>query len=255
MEPTVKTRKLDDRRSKRYGRLVTVYCDPGTRIGGNGALATAIRSRMEADAAKPLGERRFDGGHYYDCQVGSYFFGASATGGTDVSVTFLIPAAKPSLICSEGEGIAWGDDVAADLVVPVVRELAAERLLFEARERIAEDATKVARWLASVAVEEAQKVTRYEQRMAALKAELDAEIKAQLKELHKGGDQHESVTKAIAEWRNERGVEDPKGPVSDEAVRFGFAHAKRYAQVPHWSRGHGTNLTVSDLFPTPNEES
>ncbi len=242
-DTTVHTgRRTDDRRNKMYGRTVEITIDPKRP-----AVESTVRAYV-GERVSNVGE--LNGVRYEreGVSIGGYF----VQGYTACTFRFFIPADKPSKIISEDDALAWGERL-----VPTLREAVAKGVADAAthahREKVTEDATRIARWIGGCAVDAAEKAVRYKQRLAALKAELDAEISVQLSELV-DGEQRASIDKAIAEEVERRAATDK--PMSEEAVTFGFEHAGDYAKAPgpFGFRSTPQQLNVTDLYPEEEED-
>lgn len=152
--------KTDDRKNKDYHARLTVGCDvTGVRWGDN-ELRTEI---MEAVRSHMPGRHDAGSDHRGD--------------GLYVYVTFKYPADKPSLIRSEGDlinhenpGIQSGLARAVEAGLQTYNRHVglANRVRF---------ANVCGRHAASVVAKQAKRAVRYDQRLAALKAELEAEAR------------------------------------------------------------------------------
>jgi hypothetical protein len=98
-------------------------------------------------------------------------------------------------------------------------------------EQVANHATQLAKNIADEAKDRAEKVVRYKQRLAGLRAEMEAEMKIQLKEVRE-------------EWSPEDAV---KGGFLPDSVGAGFHYADQYLCIPGLRLGIETRLTVRDI--------
>lgn len=205
-------KRTDDRRNKVYHRTVSIiFTDP--RSAALGRAQHELRKQLTPSPSR----------------VGTYDPNPQWPKKADyfkpyrIHLTFVLAADKPSLIVSEGEAIFEYRavlDTLCEQINTIVSELEAEDNSKADRERVAEQATRLAKWIGAEAKERALAITRFEQRLAGLKAELEVETATQLKKFEPEAD------KDIAE-HNAKHADDL---FTDEEMEIAKAHAAGFAK-------------------------
>lgn len=217
MNITYDTKRVDDRRNKHYSRVVRVF------VYGDQEELAGVQESVLADVMRPIlaGHAKVRGGSLYE------------PGARGVIVTFS--ASKPSQIFDEEtavNAVKACEDHVRDSIAEQQQAWAAVKLA----ERDAEQATRLAAWIGENAAQKAQEVTRYNQRLAALDAELAAETKVQLDAFLAGDKVETGAAQATADF-------------SERAIATARVHASRYAgSTPRGFPGSGrAGLKVEDL--------
>jgi len=207
MQTTVhaSSKRVDDRRNRRYGRSVTVSVtgiEPADVAGG---AHYVLRRHTFAGSNKPLHAWGDDGRRYGDSRGGS------------VSVEFFAKVSRPSDIPDELTATRWAEAFVPE-VVAIIKSLIVKRAEHERRERLARQATRIADHIGKQAREQAKDVVRYKQRLAALEAELEAEVEAQLRTEIAGID--DAIVEHNAEYPDDKFEPEAVEVAKREAHRF-----------------------------------
>lgn len=198
----------DDRRNKTYNRkVVVIFTDP---------RSAALRAQAELCRCldpKPSNVGTYDPNPRWPSPKDGFE-------PHQIRLTFTLTAERPSLIASEGEAISEYRATLGTLteqINTVIGELEAEDNSKANCERTAKQATRLAEWISGEAKERALDLTRFEQRLAGLKAELEAEIATQLKKF----EPEEGIVKHNTEHADDQ--------FTDEELTIAKAHAGEFA--------------------------
>jgi hypothetical protein len=213
--------RSDDRKNKWYYRSIAVR-GPLPKGAGPYAVNDAVRPLL------PEGLR--------SVKADVWDFVRSSAEPTMGIWSWKVRAEKPSQIMAEEDA----KQLAHDTLVPALRlaiiqvgEAAAERLR---RERVLKQATRLASAAGKAVRQRAKEATRYEQRLAALHAELKAETEVQVRKVRDTGE----IAESAAAWDED---------FDAEAVEAATRLFDRFATP---SRGllprYETELTITDVF-------
>lgn len=210
---TISSTRQDDRRNKAYARRVDVYM----RELPEGVSPYAAGDAMESP--KPYVHNQFTN--------------------NSASFTWTFKAEQPSEIISEKEGI---DRVEAMIpaLMNALAETKADRERGEHRERERRLAVHFAGQIGKIAHKRAREACRYDQRLAALHAELDAEIDVQVEKAR--GD--EKMMTALDETH-----------ISELVQRKAFEFADRYARRRDGIFDEVAEPTVEEIFGDDDEDA
>lgn len=236
----------DDRRNKDYHRDVTV------------ALKVAFENNQERDRiphpaavraiARELLKKR--GIHFHtDPDIATGACGAKLTrfiahdsylqwspAMLHWSVRFA--AKRPSEIPAESTVVAWVREHVVPALATAFRRAAEHKREHERRKEAVKQANHIGSWAANLVLDRAKKATRYDQRLAALQAEMDAEIAVQAEQMREDRVIEDAVANA-----EERGAPEP------EALAYAVEHFDK--RLVGWSTPFRTSpeWRESDLFP------
>lgn len=154
-----------------------------------------------------------------------------------------IPASRPKKILSEADA----EKLARSVFIPALREAIVtareEATEFARREQATRQASRIARWAGKRVRDRAKGIVRYEQRLAALTAELDAEIAVQSEKLLKDGDIDKAVAKS-AEAETKPETFEP------EAIEAAKRLLRRFADLSEDNIFRGpVEIKRSEVFP------
>jgi hypothetical protein len=153
---------------------------------------------------------------------------------------FRLHAKRPSAIPSAVTATEWTRLHVVPALKVAIGAAHAHAQEGRRRETAAHEANRVGLWAAKVVMERSRTATRYEQRLAALRAEMDAEIAVQARTFVNDGD-------------FASGIERAEAAMQPEAIEYAREHFVEYTKgwstfmniAPEWREG--------DLFP--EEES
>jgi len=231
----------DDRRRKQYYRTICVYAPELPEDVSAYDIARQIQlhrswSKLEVGDVEAWGEKE--------------------RGDAGATWTWRAHAPRPSKILDEEEA----RELATRVFVPAITRAwyAAVKASAENKRRdlALDQARRIADWAAGKAFDEALAMTRYEQRLAALVAELQAEVAVQCRKLLDEGTFDTAVASeeaCVPGARPRTPCACPSDAFEPEAIEAAKRHFPDFAKRKH-SPGHGlfSNsaplLTRSDLF-------
>ena len=154
-----------------------------------------------------------------------------------VSVRIRLKAAKPSEVASEEAAVAYGESLVPRVAAVIEAATLEERETIR-RETVTAFATRLLEGAVSHVLTEANAAVRYKQRLAALDAELVAEVAVQVSKALDSNEIEESA----------RGSNDPGAQTEAiDAVRRLLAAAATERAQSSWPREH--ELRTEDVFP------
>jgi len=245
----------DDRRNRIYGRSVSASLHIAFENAADRAALPSPR-RIAVLTRRLLAERgcvAHADASKASIVLGAQFKGFDASDGywswspAFLAFTAELRAQKPSEIPAEDDMREW----MRETVVPVLSEafllVVEETRETERRKKAVKQANHIGAWAASTLTERAKGVVRYDQRLAALKAEMEAELKVQAEAMR----EEEVIEKALDRTRIESGGETVFEP---EAIAHAIEHFEELAggwrgglfHRPEWSEEH--------VFPSPKTE-
>jgi hypothetical protein len=222
-EPQFKVRAKetkDHRRSRTYWRQVSVSADLPLRVS-----ARDVRDRVRA--LLPAEHRKLSADSFKDW--------ARPDSATRATWGWNLTAERPSLIVSEEEALKLARDVLVPALAQALAAATAAGIEMLRRERAVDQADSLAKGAGRVARNRALDITRYEQRLAALQAELAAEAEVQMAKLLDG----DEIDKSVAAH---------KDTFEPEGVEAGKRLAPRYAVPQHGFMASYPDVTEAEVF-------
>jgi hypothetical protein len=195
----------DHRHSKTYWREIQVVAS---------ALPADVIAYAVAEHAKrllPEEWQRFKAHH------NSRWHGEAPSG----SWTWKVRAERPSKIIPEAEAEAIARDVLVPALIEAMHAATDAAIEKTRRETALKQATRIADWAGMQVYEKALAATRYDQRLAALDAELKAEVEVQAETFRR----EETIDKAVASSAEG----DEPETFEPEAVEAAKQHFVRFA--------------------------
>lgn len=210
--------KVDDRKNRFYGRKILVSMKLATEWDRRHEVpsSASVMRYLWSAATQPqkLGIVALDG-HRLRVDADSTWYLADSV---RLSFGFIVMATRPSKTISESDASVLSDTIVAALQSALIRACEEKREA-KRQERAVEQAKGLIQWGAFSAVRRAKTACRFEQRLAALMAELASEVTCQ-----------------TAMMREERAIETEAGDKFEpEAVQYAAGafetHAKHLAEV------------------------
>lgn len=152
--------------------------------------------------------------------------------------TVRFAAERPSEIPAESTVVEWTREHIAPVLGRAFLQAAEELRERERRKEATKQANHIGSWAANLVLDRAKKATRYDQRLAALRAEMDAEIAVQAEQIRDDRVVEDAVANA-----DEQGAPEP------EALAYAVANFEQ--RLVGWATPFRTSpeWRESDLFP------